>query len=138
MAQTRTYQVTERGGSTPGSLTMSVSAEGADVREVSVPPATTNKEIDLDFPYASLKGLLMSATGVADNTTITVKTNSTGAPGDTITFKTPGGVFYATDANGAAIGTNPFSADVTRLYVSNPDTTNTAAFRASLLFDPTP
>lgn len=140
MAQTRTFQITERGGSTAGSVTISVSAEGADQREVNLPPATTDKEVDIDFVYTRLKSLMMRATGVPDGTTITIKTNSSGAPDDTLTFITPGSISYAVDANGANLtgAANPITADVTRVYLSNPDTSNTAAFWLSALYDPTP
>lgn len=139
MAVSRTYQVTERGGSDSGSLTLSVSAEGEDVIEMLLPPSTTDKEADVTFDESTIKGLHVSCTGVPDNTTITIKTNSTGAPADTITFKTPGGLFYATDANGASIGNNPFASGTkTKLYVSNPSTTNTGTFRFAIVRDPTP
>ena len=115
-----------------------MTAEGSDVREVTIPPSTTDKEIDLDFVYSRLKGVLVKATGVAAGTTITIKTNSTGAPGDTVTFVTPGCKFYAIDSDSGVFGENPFTADVTRLYVSNPSTDDSAAFRISALYDPTP
>lgn len=142
MAQTRTYQVTERGGSTNGTITLSVSAEESIVSEVSVPPATVDKQINIAFAYAAVKAVHVSATGPADGTTITINTNSAGTPGaagDALTFVLPGGIFYATDANNGAVGANPFTVDVaSRIYVSNPSTTTAAAFRISLLVDPTP
>jgi hypothetical protein len=72
--------------------------------------------------------------------TITLRTNSTGAPGDTLTFITPGAIHYAVDANGASPNglINPFSVAVTRIYASNPSTTQTGNLRLALQSDPTP
>lgn len=138
MASTITYQVSQRGGQTPGSLTLTVATEGEDYREVALPPGVTNKEIDLDFVHTALKSCLISCSGVPDNTTVTILTNSTGAPGDTLTFKAPAGLFYATDANGAAIGSNPFTADVTRLYAQHDNGSATGTLRIEIQTDPTP
>jgi hypothetical protein len=47
---------------------------------VLLPPGTTNKEIDLDFVYTALKSFFITCAGLDDNVTITLRTNSTGAP----------------------------------------------------------
>lgn len=140
MSTTLTYSMRGSGGDGTGSVTMSATAEGYNQREVLLPPGTTDKEIDLDFAYTDLKGCFITCTGLDDDTTITIKTNSTGAPGDTKTFKTPGSIVYMVDANGASLNgaAAPFSADVTRVYASNPSTTQTGTLRIEILFDATP
>lgn len=138
MAQTRTYQVTERGGSTPGTITLTVSTEGNDVREFNLAAGVSNKEVDLDLAYTRIKGLHLSATGLAAGTIVTLLTNSIGAPDDTVTFTTPGGLFYASDTDGGVAGDNPFSANVTTTYWTHDDPDNTGAIRLSVQYDPTP
>jgi hypothetical protein len=128
------------GGTGTTSSSMSTSAEGYDLREMLLPPATTNKEVDVDFPFASLLEFHATVDDLDDNVTITLRTNSTGAPGDTKTFKTPGAIHYKIDANGANFNSAaaPFTADVTRIYASNPSTTQTGRLRLEWLYDPTP
>lgn len=140
MAVTLTFTNRASGGIGTGSVSMSATAEGHDQREVLLPPGTTNKEVDLDFPYASLKAAHITCDDLDDNVTITLRTNSTGAPGDTKTFVTPGSIQYMVDSNGANFNgaAAPFTADVTRIYASNPSTTQTGSLRIEVLFDPTP
>jgi nitrogen regulatory protein PII len=140
MATTLTYTSRGSGGDGTGSVSMSVAAEGYNQRQVLLPPGTTNKEIDLDFVYTALKACFITCDDLDDNVTITLRTNSTGAPGDTKTFITPGAIVYMVDANGASLNgaSAPFTADVTRIYASNPSTTQTGNLRVEVLFDATP
>jgi hypothetical protein len=140
MAITKTHSSSERGGIGAGAASISIASEGADDRQVLLPPGTVNKEIDLDFVYTALKSFFVNCTGLDDGVTITLLTNSTGSPGDTLTFITPGAIHYAVDANGASPNgkSNPFSVSVTRIYASNPSTTQTGSLRLAVQTDPTP
>ncbi len=75
-----------------------------------IAPATVNQEITIAFTAASIEGLALFADGV-----LTIKTNSTATPDDTIT----------TIANRPVIirknvwPTTTFAAAVTKFYVSN-------------------
>jgi hypothetical protein len=141
MAITKTHSSAERGGIGAGAASVSISTEGADDRQVLLPPGTVNKEIDLDFVHTALQSFYASCgTTLDDGVTITLRTNSTGAPGDTLTFITPGAIHYAVDANGASPNglENPFSVAVTRIYASNPSTTQTGSLRLAVQTDPTP
>jgi hypothetical protein len=140
MAITKTHSSAERGGIGAGAASISIASEGADDRQVLLPPGTVNKEIDLDVVNTAVRSFFANCTGLDDGVTITLRTNSTGAPGDTLTFITPGAIHYAVDANGASPNglTNPFSVAVTRIYASNPSTTQTGNLRLALQSDPTP
>jgi hypothetical protein len=80
MAITKTHSSAERGGIGAGAASVSIASEGADDRQVLLPPGTLDKEIDLDFVYTALKSFFMNCTGLDDGVTITLRTNSTGAP----------------------------------------------------------
>lgn len=120
MAYTHTFTITGTGGRTVRA-TPSISVDAEDPRQISIPPSTSNHFVNMDFPFASLKTWVAVPTGIADDLNVTIKTNSSGAPDDTITIKTPGASVYMADY----VGTNPFSADVSALYVTNPSTTAT-------------
>jgi hypothetical protein len=140
MSVTKNHTTTETGGIGRGSGSVSINTEGEDFREVLLPPGTVDKEIDLDFVYTALKSFFAGVTGLDAGVTITLKTNSTSSPGDTKTFITPGTIHYAVDANGASLNglPNPFTVTVTRIYASNPSTTQTGTLRISIQTDPTP
>jgi hypothetical protein len=141
MAVTKVFTTRESGGIGTGSVTLSVATEGEDFREVLLPPGTVDKEIDLDVASTgALKSFMATCSGLDDGVTITIKTNSSSSPVDTLTFITPGAIVYAVDANGANLNgkSNPISAAVTRLFASNPSTTQTGTLRVSIQQDPTP
>ena len=69
--------------------------------------STTNQQMNLAFKIALLQSIFISS-----DQNITMKTNSTTTPGNTITI-TGGDPFLST---GAA---NPFAADVTTVYFTN-------------------
>jgi hypothetical protein len=140
MAVTKTFTARESGGIGTGTASVSVSTEGADDRQVLLPPGTVNKEIDLDLVYTALRSCFIACNDLDDGVTITLRTNSTGAPGDTLTFITPGAIVYAIDSNGANLTgkSAPFTVDVVRVYASNPSTTQTGNLRIAVQTDPTP
>lgn len=75
--------------------------------------SSVNVEVDVVLTRAQIKGLMLSCVG-GD---LTIKTNSTSAPGDTVTMA-DGDILYWSTANN--LGTDPFAtADVTKLYLSS-------------------
>jgi hypothetical protein len=80
-------------------------------------PGATNVEVDIVLTNAQVKSLALSCQG-GD---LTIKTNSTGAPGDTVAMTDGQVTEYCPSGTGVqAIGTNPFaSANVTKLYLSS-------------------
>jgi hypothetical protein len=141
MSVTKNHTTTETGGIGRGSASVSINTEGEDFREVLLPPGTVDKEVDLDIASAAaLKSFIATISGLDDGITITLKTNSSSSPVDTLTFITPGAIHYAVDANGANLNgrANPLSAAMNRIYASNPSTTQTGTLRIAIQQDPTP
>ena len=138
MAETRTYQITERGGTSAGTITLVVATQQNISESFNLAPGVSNMEVQMAAAFARVKGLHIQATGLAAGTTVTILTNSTGNPDDTISFVTPGGLFYASDTDGASVGENPFTADVTTTYWTHDDPDNVGAMRLSAQYDPTP
>ncbi len=76
-------------------------------------PSTTNSEEDLVLTNAQVKSLVLSCVG-GD---LTIKTNSTSAPDNTVTMAAGDVTLWSSIAG---IGTNPFvGANVTKLYLSS-------------------
>jgi hypothetical protein len=88
----------------------------------------TNVEIDITFPFASIQAL-----AIVSSQDLTLKTNSTSTPGDTISIKGGVGIVWGKDFHEA----NPFTADVTKLFATNA-TTNKSTLKIRVLFDATP
>ena len=95
-----------------GQSTTVTDAVGKAIDET-LAPSTTNTEVDVVLKAAQTKSLFMQSVG-GD---LTIKTNSTSAPGDTVTMTAGEVLFWSTVG---VIGANPFpSADVTKLYLSS-------------------
>lgn len=133
MAYTHTLTITAAGGRTVRA-TPSISVDAEDPRQISIPPSTSNYAVDMDFLHTSLKTFVAVPSGIADDLDVTIKTNSSGAPTDTLTVRTPGAIVYMDDY----VGTNPFSAAVTHLYVTNPSTVATLTLDLLVGQDSTP
>jgi hypothetical protein len=71
-----------------------------------------NKEIDIALTVANLKAMVLYC-----DQNVTVKTNSTGSPQDTINLVALKEVIFTID--GGAGGAIPFAGNVTKFYVSN-------------------
>lgn len=96
-------------------------------------PANSEVEIDLAFPQAKIKSILLSASGAA--ITIRSNANHSGAPGDAPTVAAGAALVWNTNDS----GNNPFhSADVTKLYITNESATNDATVKIRVLLDVTP
>jgi hypothetical protein len=105
-----------------GSITIpsvSVTADGSLAYDDMVPAATTNKEITLAVDVSAVKVIAIAVEGIAEGKTVTIKTNSTSSPTNTLTLtrSAPGVVWYT-----GQTGANPLTADVTSFYVSSDDT----------------
>src|SRR4051794_5420968 len=85
----------------------------------------TNVEIDVVFPFALIQSFVM-----ASDQDVTVKVNSTTTPVPTINLKKTSGLVWASDI---ALS-NPFTADVTKIYVSNASTVD-AKFNFRVLYN---
>jgi hypothetical protein len=90
--------------------------------------AAVNAEIDVAFSKTAFQLILISS-----DQAVTIKTNSTGAPGDTIALPANKSILIR---NGAVLGGN-FAVDVTKLFISN-GTTSTANVKVRVVTDTTP
>lgn len=106
--------------------TQTLTADGECNRDVSLSANSTNVEVDLDLVYTRVKVLAIECASA-----LTIKTNSTSSPSDTLTLVGGQGLvwFYGSGF------TNPLTADVTKLYL-----TSTAAqdVKIRVLYDSTP
>lgn len=95
--------------------TQTVTSGNKRITTVSIPPATTNEALTYSFTNAKLKAFYAKS-----STAMTIKTNATGAPQETLTL--PTGTGFVWSASGACIGTpglSPFAGNVTALFVTN-------------------
>jgi hypothetical protein len=84
--------------------------------------STTNQEIDFAVTYANIQCMVMYS-----DQTVLVKTNSTGAPGDTITLTAKKALIWNTDRHESC----PITSNITKVYVTN---TNTSAANLAFRF----
>lgn len=99
------------------SLVQSVTNSQSKSLDIALAASTTNHEEDMVLTRAQIKSILLKVTG-GD---LTIKTNSTGSPGDTVVMAAGAELFWCpTDTNILAFGADPFpTADVTKLYLSS-------------------
>lgn len=116
------------GGS--GSVTASETIEGGgeDNRNVELLGSAMDVEVDLEFAYSRLKSFFI----VADQA-VTLETNSSSAAIDTIALGA-GVPMVWTSASGID---NPFTADVTKIFLTN-DADDVAIVQMRVLVDPLP
>lgn len=93
-----------------------------------VPALAVNMEIDVTVPHAAIRSMVLFAA-----TAMTVKTNSSSAPTDTIPLAEGTQIVWNTNHSEAC----PFTADVTKLFISNPGSV-AGAFKFRALLDSTP
>lgn len=116
------------GGTISGTVANTADAE--DNRSLSIAAATTDKEVDIDIVHTRLVQAFFLSTQ-----DLTIETNATDAAGgDTITLKANVPVWYST--SGGTSG-DPFSADVTKMYITNAGAT-AAQLDIRILYDSTP
>ena len=85
----------------------------------------TNVEVDITFPHGTIQALIL-----ASDQDVTVKTNSSSSPTDTLAVKKTAGVIWGTDF----VADCPITADVTKLYITNAGTTD-AKFDLRVLYN---
>jgi hypothetical protein len=124
MALTHTYRFSVTGaGNSSQSFSVPISADGEDNREISLDAGEVNQQVALDLDVSQIKAYFITVqaqTGsLASGTVITLKTNSSGTPAETITITSPGGLAYVA----SYFGVNVFETDVTTIFLSNSSAT---------------
>jgi hypothetical protein len=111
-----------------GSVSSDISVDGdAEVSLVDQAVAVaTDTLVNVAFPYATIKAVILLC-----DVALTIKTNSSGAPSQTISLAA--GVPTAWITGGA--GANPFSVDVTKIYLT---AVTAGTLNIRVLYDPTP
>ena len=109
---TDTLSITYTGGgkSLSSKLGSYSGVKGADIATV-IPAGSVNFQVVLAFPVAGIQSMFIDA-----SSNVTVKTNSTTAPGDTINLNANYGIFWGI----GGLPARPLTVDVTSFYVSNP------------------
>lgn len=115
---------------TQAGISESTTATYTDSTEINItetiPISTTNQPITVSFPHATIVALNISA-----NTPLTIKTNSSSAPANTLNVGAALPLIWTADMN----GTNPITADVTELFVSNASATVAATLIINVLLN---
>lgn len=128
MAQHRWTHTLNRGTSPNPALTVTITADGEEVRELTIPAATTDQAIVIAFTMAALKSILIKASGPC-----TLETNSSSAPDDTFSLDSDSGVVW----DNQMLAENPFTANVTSMFVTTPSGDPVALYIYALV-DATP
>lgn len=100
-----------RGSSPNPRQTETITADAEEVRELTIPAATTNQQVIIAFTTGALKSIMIKADGAC-----TVKTNSTSVPDDTFSLDADTAVLW----NNAMSAANPITANVTTIYITTP------------------
>jgi hypothetical protein len=110
-------------------VTTTVSKTGSEVVEWdgTIPVSTTNQALQLAFTMASMQMICITATGA-----LTLKTNSTGSPAQTITLTANQSITWYT----GSAATNPITADVTEVFATNASGTIVPALKIRVLITP--
>lgn len=80
-----------------------------------IPAGAVNFEVDIVFTFADIQAFVM-----ASDQNLTVKVNSSTTPVPSITLKATAGLVWGFDYGVP----NPFTADVTKFFISNPGATD--------------
>ena len=128
-----------------GLITISRTATTAELSqnvEVEVATGATVAEIDLSIPASTLKSIAFGVTKKTGQASalvagpLTLKSNSSSEPDDTIVVKTTNGVMWAF-GDDATANPKPINTTVTKFYVANPGD-GIAILVIKILNDPTP
>ena len=123
-----TYTVSVQGSQDPVNVTRTpVAAKLTDFAEV-VPASTTDFLVNIAIDVSELEFFILLS-----DQALTLKTNSTGAPDQTIAIAANVPLTFT----GAAGETNPLTVDITKFYFTNASAT-AANVRCVSLQDPTP
>lgn len=110
------------------SKTVSVTVEGEQNVDVTVPGATSNQLVDMDIDVSQL-----SSVYIQSSETITIKTNSSSSPAETITVTKDKPLLWYTGCGWV----NPFATDITALYLTRA-TSGNAVVNIRFGYDATP
>jgi len=108
--------------------TVTLTAEGQVRLDPVIAAAAANAPVDVAFPYARIKSVKLENVSSAQ---MTVKTNDADTPAQTFTIAANDMIEWK---DGDPF-TNPFTADVTRFYVTS---VPGGTLRIRVLYDPTP
>lgn len=103
---------------------VSNTSDGEVNLDVTIPPSSTDLEIDVNFEFANMKSLYLLAKSGA----MTLETNSSSSPVQTIALAADKPLVWYT---GSGI-TNPITANVTKFYITS---TPGGTFQMRLLLD---
>lgn len=122
-----THKVTQGyvGSTTITSVVTSYTGDVQLELDDNVNATTTNKEFDIAITVANIKSIVITC-----DKAVTVKTNSTGSPQETITLTAGQAVIWAFDH----LEASPFLGNVTKMYVTNAGAA-VARFRVSVLLN---
>jgi hypothetical protein len=131
----RSYQA--GGQSVSGSNSMAFDGE-AHAGPITVAFASPNLQVDIGFPYATLKAFFVK-TSAATQLSIFTNAASTGAPDNTIVIPAGAGVYSWTYLDGGSVTAlaNPFTANVAKLFLTLA-TSGTCSVEIFALWDATP
>jgi len=90
-----------------------------------IPAGSVNFEIDVAFPMANIQSIVFDSTQ-----NVTIKTNVSASPADTIALNANYGVYWGI----GFLAAKPLTADVTKFFISNPGATD-AAFNFRVLYN---
>lgn len=90
-----------------------------------IPAGSVNLQLTVVFPFATIQSCAMSSTQA-----VTVKTNSSTTPGNTFALTGTAGLVWGSDF----VTANPFTANVTTLFISNLGATD-STFNLRVLYN---
>lgn len=125
---THSYTFTWARGSETFAQTISYTQDGEKNFDASVAGLTVNQEIDIAFVKLKVNSMI-----IFTDQAITIKTNSSGSPQETLTIAASSPWLYRSDDNRA----NPFAGDVTKMFISVPGAA-AATVKIRILEDTTP
>jgi hypothetical protein len=115
------------GASVQGSVASVADAE--DNRDIVVPALTTDMAVDLTLAFARLKSIF-----ILSDRDASFQTNNATTPIDTVTLKA--GVPFVWVSTGGVV--NPFTANITSLFLTNTHATLAATVQIRIAVDSTP
>jgi hypothetical protein len=113
-------------GNAVSSLAGSYTGDADAGLDTTIAASTTNQEFDIKFPHATIQSLV-----VFSSLDLTLLTNSTSMPGNTLNLKAGVGVYWGQDWAGDC----PFTADVTKIYVTNASGTTASSLKIRVLYN---
>ena len=130
MAKTHDINMSWAEGARGGSYSASYSGDASDSREITVPENTTDELVNVAIDLSQIKSLIFAC-----DFDITIETNDSAAPDDTINLKANSPLMWNADAQFS----NPITVDVTKIYLTTGAIGSVdATFIMELIHDSTP